>query len=151
MAVLRDDPYGAFNFKVTITPQSGAEVRGGFSDVSGLNTEVTYADYRDGTDRVNRPRKVPLMYKAGDVTLKRGLVGALDLYAWINQVRLGNLAARASVVIELQSEDRAATVMSWKLINARPSKYTGPTLAAKGGSEVAMEELVLVCEDIEIE
>ncbi|HQE41502.1 MAG TPA: phage tail protein, partial [Zoogloea sp.] len=67
MATLREDPYGPFNFKVTISPASGGEFRGGFSDVSGLSTEITHADYREGTDAANRPRKVPLMYKAGDV------------------------------------------------------------------------------------
>jgi phage tail-like protein len=151
MAILRDDPYGAFNFRVTITPQSGGEIMAGFSDVSGLSTEVTYADYRNGTDPANRPRKVALMHKAGDVTLKRGLVGSTDLFRWIDQARNGLLDAKASVVIELMSEDRTATVMLWKLTNARPSKYTGPTLAAKGGTEVAMEELALVCENIEME
>jgi phage tail-like protein len=151
MAITRDDPYGAFNFKVTITPGSGGEIKAGFSDVSGLSTEVTYADYRVGTDPANRARKVPLMYKAGDVTLKRGLMGGLDLFQWMDQVRLGRQDARATVVIELMSEDRAGTVMSWKLTNARPSKYTGPTLAAKGGTDVAMEELTLVCEDIGVE
>jgi len=151
MAVQRDDPYGAFNFKVTITPGSGGEIKAGFSDVSGLSTEVTYADYRVGTDPANRPRKVPLMYKAGDVTLKRGLAGGLDLFQWIDQVRQGRQDARATVVIELMSEDRSVVVTSWKLINARPSKYTGPTLAAKGGTDVAMEELMLVCEDVSME
>jgi phage tail-like protein len=151
MAITRDDPYGAFNFKVTITPGSGGEIKAGFSDVSGLSTEVTYADYRVGTDPANRPRKVPLMYKAGDITLKRGLMGGLDLFQWMDQVRQGRQDARATVVIELLSEDRAGVVMSWKLINARPSKYTGPTLAAKGGTDVAMEELTLVCEDIGVE
>ncbi|MCU0889057.1 MAG: phage tail protein [Rubritepida sp.] len=151
MAVLREDPYGAFNFKVTITPSGGGEIRAGFSDVSGLNTEVTYADYRDGTDAPNHPRKVALMHKAGDVTLKRGLVGSLDLFKWIDQARQGKLDAKASVMIELMSEDRAQVVCAWKLTNARPSKWTGPTLAAKGGTEVAMEELALVCEDIGME
>jgi phage tail-like protein len=55
------------------------------------------------------------------------------------------------VVIELMSEDRAQTVAQWKLINARPSKWSGPALAAKGASDVAMEELTLVCEDLEFE
>ena len=32
---------------------------------------------------------------------------------------------------------------------AQPKKWTGPTLAAKGGGEVAMEELSLVHEGIE--
>jgi phage tail-like protein len=151
MAVQRDDPYGAFNFKVTITPGSGGEIRAGFSDVSGLGTEVTYADYRVGTDPANHPRKVPLMHKSSDVTLKRGLAGGLDLFQWIDQVRQGKQDAKATVMIELMSEDRSAVVLGWKLSGARPSKFTGPTLAAKGGTDVAMEELVLVCEDIGME
>ena len=151
MATLREDPYGPFNFKVTITPAAGGEFRGGFSDVSGLSTEITHADYREGTDASNRPRKVPLMYKVGDITLKRGLVAALDLWNWVSQVRKGNMDARATVVIQLMSEDHNDVVASWKLVNARPSKWTGPTLAAKGASDVAMEELTLVCEDLEFE
>ena len=95
MAVTRDDPYGPFNFLVTISPESGGEFRGGFSDCSGLNTEITYADYREGTEPFNRPRKIPLMYKAGDVTLKRGLIAALDLWQWVSQVR-GSLTPQAS-------------------------------------------------------
>jgi phage tail-like protein len=151
MATLREDPYGPFNFKVTITPGSGGEFRGGFSDCSGLSTEITYADYREGTDAANRPRKVPLTYKAGDVTLKRGLIASLDLWNWVNQVRKGNMQARATVVVQLMSEDHADVVATWRLVNARPSKWTGPTLAAKGASDVAMEELTLVCEDLEYE
>lgn len=151
MATLREDPYGPFEFKVTINPASGAEFRGGFSEFSGLNTEITYADYREGTEPANRPRKIPLMYKAGDVTLKRGLIASLDLWQWVNQVRRGNMDARATVVIQLMSEDGADTVATWRLLNARPSKWTGPTLAAKGASDVAMEELNLVCEDLEYE
>ena len=48
------------------------------------------------------------------------------------------------------SKDRAA-VMTFKLINAQPKKWVGPTLAAKGGGEVAMEEIHLTHEGIEIE
>jgi len=40
-------------------------------------------------------------------------------------------------------------VLRWKLLNARPMKWTGPTLAAKGGSDVAMEELVVAAEGFE--
>jgi phage tail-like protein len=151
MAVKRDDPYGAFNYLVTISPEAGNEVLGGFSEVSGLGTEVTYADYREGTDPRNRIRKVPLTYKGTDVTLKRGLIASLDLWQWTELVRTGDQGARATVVIELQSENKQETVASWKLVNARPSKWTGPTLTAQGGSDVAMEELTLVCEDIEFE
>ncbi|WHO39164.1 phage tail protein [Sphingobium sp. AP49] len=151
MAITREDPYGPFNFRVTITPGTGAEIKAAFSDVSGMSAEITHADYRTGTDPANHVRKIPLMNKTGDITLKRGLVAALDLFQWVKAAKEGVLAAKASVVIELMSEDRTATVATWKLTNARPQKWTGPTLAAKGASDVAMEELVLVCEDIAYE
>lgn len=151
MPIARQDPYGAFNFKVTITPTEGEPIVGGFSDVSGLSTEVSYADYREGTDPLNAPRKIPTTYKVGDVTLKRGLLGSDNVWKWIKQVMEGKTGARSTVVIQLNAEDTKGPVFSWKLHNARPSKWTGPTLAAKGGTEVAMEELVFVSEHIEIE
>jgi phage tail-like protein len=52
-------------------------------------------------------------------------------------------------VITLRDE-AANPVQSWKLRNVVPMKYTGPTLAGKGGGEVAMEELVLSAEGFEI-
>ena len=40
-------------------------------------------------------------------------------------------------------------VATWTLRNAQPKKWSGPTLSAKGGGEVSMEELHLVHEGIE--
>jgi hypothetical protein len=42
-------------------------------------------------------------------------------------------------------------VQKWVLQGCKPMKYTGPTLAGKGGTDVAMEELVLSVEGLEIE
>ena len=67
----RSTPYGAFNFIVNF---DGAEVFGGFSDVSGIGTELTVAEYRNGNDRENHVRKVAGIHKVGDVTLKRGIL-----------------------------------------------------------------------------
>src|SRR3954466_1646538 len=125
MAIQRDDPYGPFNYKVTIMPVSGDSIRGGFSDVSGLNAEIAHADYREGTDAANHPRKVLTTYKVGDVTLKRGLVGSLDIFAWVDKARKGDTAARAKVVIELRAENNKDVVATWELTNARPTKWTG--------------------------
>ncbi|CAB5089535.1 hypothetical protein D3OALGA1CA_5787 [Olavius algarvensis associated proteobacterium Delta 3] len=149
----RFDPYGPFNYKVLFTIASGDTIHAGFSEVSGLNTEITYADYREGTEDKNRPRKIPLTYKSGEVTLKRGLIGREDLFKWTDAVRKGSQAAKATVTIHLYSEDRSKeeVVATWSLENARPSKWTGPTLTAAGGSDVAMEELTLVCDDISYE
>jgi len=40
-------------------------------------------------------------------------------------------------------------VATWTLRNCQISEWNGPTLAAKGGGEVAMEEVHLVYEGIE--
>jgi phage tail-like protein len=110
------------------------------------------AEYRNGNDPENHVRKINGIYKVTDVTLKRGLIGATDFFGWIKDVRDGvQDNVRATVTIELQDEGHTGTVMTWILTNARPIKYTGPTLNAKGGTDVAMEELVLACEKIDIE
>jgi phage tail-like protein len=144
----RDTPYGAYNFLVDFGgPEAPTSLQGGFSDVSGLGTEITLMEYRQGNDVENRVRKVPGLHKAGDVTLKRGIMGLRSFWDWINVVRRDPEHKR-NVNIILQDEQRTP-VLAWKLVNARPMKWTGPTLAAKGGSDVAMEELVLAAEGIE--
>jgi phage tail-like protein len=151
MPTLRDNPYGAFNFLVALGggQGDGAEgtIIGGFSDASGLGMDVNYSEYRNGNERFNTVRKVPNTHKLDDVTLKRGLVGSTDLFEWIRTVRDGTADPR-SVTVTLLDEARNP-VATWRLRNAQPKKWTGPTLAAKGGGEVAMEELHLVHEGIE--
>jgi phage tail-like protein len=76
-------------------------------------------------------------------------VSSKDLWAWIKQVRTDGPAAKRSVVITLRDES-GKDVQSWNLSGVVPLKYTGPTLAAKGGGDVAMEELSLSVEGLEI-
>jgi phage tail-like protein len=147
MAV-RDTPYGAYNFVVELNDGSvSSNAVGGFSDVSGISTEFTMMEYRQGNDKQNQVRKVPGLHKAGDVTLKRGIMGVTNFVSWIKQVRLDPTFKR-NVSITLNDE-LGNPVMRWNLVNARPMKWTGPTLAGKGGSDVAMEELVLSSEGLE--
>ena|SRR5688572_3905626 len=148
----RTTPYGAFNFQVDlqgVTAGPGAPL-GGFSDVSGLSSELTMAEYRNGNEKENHVRKVPGVHKVGDVTLKRGLVNSTDLWNWISAVRRNGYDEKKTVVITLCNE-AGAPVQKWTLTKAAPMKYTGPTLAAKGGGDVAMEELVLSSEGMESE
>jgi phage tail-like protein len=152
MAVQRDNPYGNFNFRVTVDrfgdPNS---IPAGFQEVSGLGLEVTIAEYRNGNEPENHTRKMNGVYKASDVTLKRGVIGVTDFFAWIRDVRDGAQDVRSTVVIELMDEAHTQPVMAWRLTNARPMKYTGATLNAKGGTDVAIEELVLACEKMDVE
>lgn len=145
----RDTPYGAYNFVVDFGgSEAPTSPQGGFSDVSGLGTEITLMEYRQGNDVENCVRKVPGLCKAGDVTLKRGIMGLKSFWDWINIVRRDPEHKR-TVHILLQDEQHNP-VLEWRLINARPMKWTGPTLAAKGGSDVAIEEVTMSVEKLEI-
>jgi len=143
----RQVPYGAFNFIVNF---AGSDAFGGFSDVSGIGSEITVAEYRNGNDKENHVRKVPGVHKVGDITLKRGVINSESVWEWIRDVRSNGVNGQKDVSITLMDEARNP-VQTWMLRNVIPMKYTGPTLAAKGGGDVAMEELVLAAEGMEVE
>jgi phage tail-like protein len=141
------NPFGAFNFTVALGQGTGDDPIAGFSDVSGLGNEVKYSEYRNGNDPENHVRKIANTNSTDDVTLKRGIVADLSLFTWLEETRRGNHEPR-TVTITLLDEARTR-VCSWVLTNAQPKKWVGPTLGAKGGGEVAMEELHLVAEKID--
>ncbi|HQY07115.1 MAG: phage tail protein [Burkholderiales bacterium] len=142
----RTTPYGAFNFTVSF---DGGEVFGGFSDVSGIGTELTVAEYRNGNDKENHVRKVAGVHKVSDITLKRGILDSKTLFEWIGSARKDGPQAQKSVTITLLDETQKP-VQSWQLRGVIPMKYTGPTFAGKGGGDVAMEEIVLSAEALEL-
>src|SRR6266849_6158338 len=135
MPTQRANPYGAFNYLVSLNDKNDdpTEVFGGFSDASGLGMDVSYSEYRNGNEKFNTARKIPNTHKLDDVTLKRGLVGSDDLFQWIKTVRDGTADPR-QITITLMDEARQP-VASWSLRNAQPKKWSGPTMAAKGGGE----------------
>lgn len=150
MAVLRERPYVGFNFLVDLGDGSTDGVQAGFQEVSGIGMEVTVTEYRNGNEKENNVRKLTSLAKTTDVTLKRGIIGSLNLYQWLDQIRNGDESAYRNVVIHLQNEDHSATVLMWKLIRARITKHTSGPLNAKG-TDVAMEEMVLTYERLEME
>lgn len=157
MAIKRNRPYSQFNFRVSWQPASDNEgdnlaedtVESGFQEVSGLGMEITVAEYRAGNYMENSPLKITGMVKTPDITLKRGVIGTLDLYQWLDAIRNGAQNQLKNVQIKLMAEDRETIAQEWKLINARPMKYTGPSLNGKG-TDLAIEELVLAAERIEM-
>ena len=113
MAVLRENPYGEFNFLVDFGTGDTDGPEAGFQEISGIGQEVTVIEYRNGNDKLNSVRKLTGLNKATDVTLKRGIIGSLGLYQWLNQIRNGEQGATRTVRIHLQNEDRTAIVMTW--------------------------------------
>ena len=65
-------------------------------------------------------------------------------------MRNGEANARRTVVISLLSEDLSEVVFTWRLFRAWPAKYSFGDLNADG-TDVALEELVLAYERLEIE
>ena len=150
MATKRDHPYSQFNFRVSWEGLDEKSVEAGFQEVSGLGLEMTVAEYRAGNHSEYSSIKVNGTNKVPDVTLKRGVIGRTDLYTWLNNVRNGAPNQLKTVIIKLMAEDRETEAVRWKLMRARPMKYTGPALNGKG-TDLAIEELVLSSERIELE
>jgi phage tail-like protein len=150
MAVKRDRPYVQFNFLVDFDGSDTGAVQAGFQEISGIGMEVTVAEYRNGNSKENSVMKITGLNKSTDVTMKRGVIGSLDLYQWLHQIRNGDQSALRTVTIHLQNEDHTATVLTWKLLRARIIKHTSGPLNAKG-TDVAMEELVIAYERLEME
>lgn len=149
MAVLRDTPYNQFNFLVDLGDGVTEGAQAGFQEVSAIGMEVTVAEYRNGNERGSHVTKIPGLNKHTDVTLKRGVIGSLALYTWLDDVRNGQLGTR-TVTIRLLSEDHGQVVQTWKLLRARIIKHTSGPLNGKG-TDVAMEEMVLAYERLEME
>lgn len=120
-------PYAQFNFLVDLGTGDGPHA--GFQEMSMV--------------------KITGLNKATDVTLKRGVIGAPDLQNWLEQIRNGHKQADRTVTIMMQDEHHQV-VQKWKLWRARIVKHVGGPLNAKG-TDVAMEELTLAYERLELE
>ncbi len=149
MPVLRDDPYPALNFEVTIDGISddGGAVKGSFSEVSGLEVEAAVIEYRNGSEPIT-PRKLPGLIKYTNITLKRGVIGDTALWNWMAAVLKGAVI-RANGTIVLLNEQRQP-VLVWKFRRGWPCKWSGPRLAGKDNA-IALETLEICHEGLELE
>ena len=134
-------PVPVFHFQV-----EWGGTRIGFTEVSGLSTELQPIDYREGSALNYNVTKMPGMPKYADISLKRGIfAGDNEFYQWITTVQL-NKIDRRDITISLLNENHEP-VMVWKVSAAWPSKVEGPSLKSTG-NEVAIESITLVHEGI---
>jgi phage tail-like protein len=143
MSNKRNDPYKAFNFIVEIDNIATA----GFSECSGLTSETTVIEYREGGDN-SSVRKLPGLTKFSNITLKRGLTANRDLWKWRENIVNGTADRRDIAIVLL--DDSRAEIARFLVFNAWPCKWVGPTLNAKG-NDIAIEELELAHERLELE
>lgn len=92
--------------------------------------------------------KISGLNKGTDVTMKRGVVSSSTLQDWLDDIRKKHKRAKRKVKVTLMNE-RNRAVQTWTLLGAVIIKHIGPTLNAQG-NDVAIEELVLSYERIEV-
>jgi phage tail-like protein len=139
----RQDPLTNYRFRVEIDGMASAS----FSEVFIAPTTTAVIEYREGGDAAH-VRKLPGLTTFGNVTLKRGVTGSLDLVNWQLQVVRGEISnARKNlsiVVLDDAGQDKARFNVS----AAWPVKYDPGDLNATG-NEVFIELLELTNEGIE--
>jgi phage tail-like protein len=150
VAVARDRPYAQFNFLVDLGTGNTSGPQAGFQECSRIGMTVDVIEYRNGNDKENAVRKLTGLARYPNVTLKRGVIGSLDLYQWLDEIRNGDENAARTVTIELQNEDHSQVVETWKLLRARIVAHVSGPFDARC-SDVALEEITLAYERLELE
>jgi phage tail-like protein len=130
-----DDPYKSFRFIVEI---NGTEV-GGFSDVTGLEARTETDDYREGgtNDYVH---KIAKESKYPNLTLKRGITDATELWDWYKNIVAGDIQRKTVSVLLLDAQRNEK--WRWVFSDAFPVKWSGSDMSANGNS-VLVETLEL--------
>jgi phage tail-like protein len=106
----------------------------GFAQVGPLES-VT--DSIEGGERVHR---------FATVVLRRALTTSTELFDWRRRV-VGGKDERRDVTIRQLSAPGGRVVNAWRLVGARPSRWTGPSFDAMRG-DIAFEELELEFDDL---
>ena len=137
-------PIPKFHFKVNM-----GDTDIGFQEVTGLEMETEFIEYRPGDDNTYVMQKIPGLKKHGTITLKKGVyAGDLSFWDWFKDVQT-NPERREEVQIQLLDEEDSPVVV-WTINNAFPVKVSGPDLKSDA-NEIAIESIELAHEGFEVE
>ena len=137
-------PLPKFYFNIDL----GDGKKQGFSEITGLESDIKPIEYRHGDSPVFSTIKMPGLRAVGNVTLKKGVFTQDSIFwDWFNQAQL-NVIKRMTVVINLLDE-KAAPKMTWTLTNAWPTKVKGTDMKSDS-NEVAIEEIEIAYETLTV-
>jgi phage tail-like protein len=128
----------------------GVEFQGGvvgaFRECTGLGSENEVVEYKaSGPKGQFIIKKVPGRMKWNNITLKRGITDAMDMWDWRKLVEEGKIDdARKNGSIVMFSQE-GKELARWEFISAWPNKLTGPAANANA-NEVGIEELEITHE-----
>jgi phage tail-like protein len=144
----RDRPHGNSNFVVEFGSGASRSGRTGFAEV--IFPPFTIAGRASGR-RAAAPVPASTDEPAAPsrLVLRRGVTGALDLYAWWDQARRGKAPPRRVMNVRLLDDDHATVVWTWRFSNVRPVSLSySPLRGVEGG--VLMETIELSFDDVEM-
>ncbi len=81
--------------------------------------------------------------------LRRGISGALDLYAWWDKTRSAKTARGRSIKVMLLGQDQRTVVLTWTFHKVRPVALSYSPLRARE-NEVAMETVELAFDSFDL-
>lgn len=145
-----DYPLLIYNYRVDIDNTSIS-----FSEVSGLDLSFETITHKE-SHKVSGKSGPNIMYMPGmiqpvNISLKKGLVPEESMkvfYDWINSIEL-NRVDKKDIIVHLLDE-AGLTVVSWKCIDAFPTKLSAPTFDANS-NEVALETMELMASRVMME
>lgn len=124
----------------------GGSAVGAFREVTGLGSENEVVEYKASAPGGQYViKKVPGRMKWNNISLKRGITDAMDLWTWRKMVEDGDVqGSRRNGLITMYNQ-KGEPVAAWEFYDAWPNKLTGPTYNANA-NEVGIEELELTHE-----
>jgi phage tail-like protein len=143
-------PLPVYNYRVEIGSDTVA-----FSEVSGLSISYETTTYKESPTESGAPgprvMHMPSQAPAAKVTLKKGLVKGASIptfFSWINTIQI-NQVNKKDVYVRL-CDEKGDVVISWRVINAFPTKLDAPTFDANS-NDVAIETMELMGDGIFME
>jgi phage tail-like protein len=128
----RFDPYKNFKFHLEID----GIIQAGFRECFGLDHATTEDEAANKLSGLN---------KAGDVTLKRGVIGETALLEWVKAASEGQTARKSGSIIQVN--EAGEEKVRWNFVKGWPIKLDGPSLDASG-DEIAVETLEIAHEGL---
>ncbi|MBK9796875.1 MAG: phage tail protein [Holophagaceae bacterium] len=127
------------NFLVDLGDGKAHQSSGGFA-------EVIFPEFRLGPGQEGHPTPAGA---GGTLILRRGICGALDLYAWWDKARVGKTARGKSIKVMLLGQDQRTVVLTWTFHKVHPVALSYSPLRARE-NDVAMETIELAFASFEM-
>jgi phage tail-like protein len=121
---------------------------GYFTEVSGIGSENAVTTHKVvNTDGKEVTLQIPGRVEWGEITFKRGLTTNIEFWDWREIVVTGQVAdARQDCTITMFDREYSPVVV-WNMVNAWPSKISGPTISSDS-NDFTIEELTIVHEGL---